>query len=213
MRHVLAVIVALVAAAPAQADGAPGIPFSKSVHAIHRIETQEQHPNYVFVLYREGLQYDAVKKEFEWYHEADFIDLTRDLPLVLDLVWTPIEQPADKQRTRESAELMIVPRNIATSYQTAMDLYRAPQAQIPDGAVRRQRFDARVLVPSWVGDEITITHRVQRATSGDGLELVRTSGNPLRQWYAAAGFVTVAVVIGGVWIIRRLRSPRLATTK
>ena len=173
-------------------------------HALHRIETQELHPDYVFVLYREGLQYDAAKKDFEYFQEANFVELTPDRPIVLDLIWAYFESPADKQRTRERAYLIIVRRNRLDPDKTAMDFRW-------NGDFFRE-FDGRETVPSWSSGDITITYCVQRAESGDGLEIVRTSANPLRQWFAAAIFLAASVVIGGVWFIRRAIWPRSLQT-
>ena len=118
----------------------------------------------------------------------------------------------DKRRARETADVFLVPRAFAESHKTANEVRQAIRLGQTPGVVQ-QWFDWRETVPSWTGDKTTITYRVQRTKSGDGVELVRTSWNPLWQWYTAVGFVTVAVVIGGFWMIRRMRSRPVVAAK
>ena len=205
MRWVATGIVAILAASPLQADEATGLPFVKRARATYRIETPGLYHDYVFVLCREGLRYDATKKEFDWFREASFIDLTPDQPLVLHFAWGAIEEPVDKQRKHEEGYLLIVPRRIASSYSSAMDLAQAESVLSDPAVVTSRSFGPLEMVPSWAADEITITYRVERKPSGEGLELVRTSRPPLWEWNAVAMGIAAVVVSTGWWIVRRIR--------
>jgi hypothetical protein len=188
VRPALALLALATVAGSARADVGPLLPFAKNASATHQIEVAEEFAEYVCVVHRYGWA-DGARAE---YNEASYEKLAPGRPLVLRLTRTEI------------FSVMLVPRSVAAAYPTARELAGAVSGDRLAG-VEEYRFDSRETVPSWAGDEITITYRVQRKSSGDGLELVRTSRNPLWQWYAVAGLVTVAIVTGGLWLIRRLQ--------
>ncbi len=185
MKRLLVLIVALLAATSARADMLPLQPGADYARPTYRIETEELLPDYVFVVARHLFRQPTP--------DITYFELGPGRPLTLTT------------RYQEEPELFIVPRAIASEYPNAAELVRAVREGRVTGSVQK-RFPFRELVPSWADKEITITYRLQRAASGDRLELVRTSRDPMLQWYAAAILSTTAVVIGGIWFVRRRRS-------
>jgi hypothetical protein len=188
MRPALAMIVLATAAGSARADVGPVTPATQYVNPVHRIETTDAHPNHVFVVVRQSFQHPEMT--------AEFVELAPGRPISLPTGY--YDEP----------ELLIVPRLLAEPFPSAAELARAARGgQLPK--VVRRKFHFRETVPSWTSRSVTITYRLDRTGSGDGWELVRTSWSPMWQWYVAAGFVTVAVVAGGFWLVRRMvRRPR-----
>lgn len=100
----------------------------------------------------------------------------------------------------DRAELLIVSRTNAAPYPTAAALVEAVSAgKVP--AVRRD-FYSRETLPAWGPRDITLNYRVQAKASGP--EIVRTSWDPLWQWYVAALLLCAAILGGGLWFVRRV---------
>jgi hypothetical protein len=219
VRYMLAMIVLALAAGPTFADVGP-LPFQKHVRPVHRIETHESHPDYVFVLSRSGLQYDETARRWDNYQEVEYIELTPDRPLMIRLA-AKLSRDADYasrpdrhgERIRKDADLYCVPRSLAQAHASAKDVIKASEEGKAPGACW-ERFYWREAVPSWADDETTITYRVRRTASGDGLEVVCTSRNPRWQWNAAAIGLAAAIILFGLWLVRRaLRRGPMATAK
>jgi len=180
-RALLTFAVVLLAAGSAQADVPPLRPFVKHANVSHHIELTEPAPDHVFVVVRSSFQRQLAS-------EATFVDFAPGRPITLTTGY------------QESPELIIVPKTVAERYKTPQELIEAVRDhQIP--GVTRQQFHWREEVPEWTAKELTVTHRVQRTQSG-GLEVVRTSRSPMWRWFVAAGFFSVAVVIGGLRLVR-----------
>jgi hypothetical protein len=178
----LAVIVFIFATSSARADIGPFLPGTHYAQPRHLIETNESHPDYVFVL---------TQLKFELQRTvSDYVDLAPGKSVTL----TP--------GYREDATLWIVPKAAAAAYATAQELTEAARTGAIPGVVKRD-FAFRETVPAWNARKITMTYRVQRNQSGTGLEIVQTSWDPMISWYAAAICVSVAFVLGGFWLIRR----------
>jgi hypothetical protein len=214
-RFLPALVAVWLSASAARADG-PALPGRKVVHAIHRIETQEEHPDYVFVQYRTGLQYDARKLPGDpWgrFEEAAYVDLTPSNPLVLDLTSYPDRELIDKDRCRERAMLMWVPREVARTHKTALELAHTAWEQEPQlVGTGTSNFDSRTDAWSWGAEnERTLTYRVQRKKSGGGLELVfvRSTGTSALPCCVVGVLVPMTAYLGGYWLVRRARRPRL----
>ena len=94
---------------------------AKSAHVIHRIETREVHPDYVFVLRTECYRWEGWagggSKEFR---EVRFAEISPDNPLVLELDRWP-EEVVEGTEWRERAYLAIIPRAVAAQYETAKE--------------------------------------------------------------------------------------------
>lgn len=197
MSRMLAIAVLLLTVEYARADVGPFLPFSKNARVAHRIEAAESFPDHVFVVHRHGIKGEPDHRE---YNEATFESLGPASPIRI------------RPEIHEDVTLMLVPRAEATAYPTAAELASAVFGnRVPLAA--SHRFDWRTQVPSWGDGEVTITYRVQRNRSGDGLELVRTSRAPLWQWNVAALCLALAFVLGGLWAVRRLwRSVRSGGT-
>lgn len=194
----LSVIGFLLTASPVWADVAPMIPFTKMSRARHRIETRESYLEYVFVLVREGYVFDTTKGWNE-YREAQYVEITPERPLVFELADCPTTDPVVNERRKERAQLVAVPRVAAEPYKSADALLKAG-GSVPLEIL--EFYNWRTTVPEWGDDPATITHRVQR--KGDRLEVIRTSGDPVRRLFAAVGFTVAAVFVGGFWLSRRL---------
>lgn len=167
----------------------PGADYGRPTY---RIETEEPLPDYIFIVVRHAFRQPTP--------DMTQFELGPNQPLTLTTEY------------HEEPELFIVPREAASQFSNSGDLVRAVSEGRVPGSVHK-RFPFRALVPSWGEKEITITYRVQKAASGNGLELVRTSPDPMRQWYAAAILATVAAIMSGFWIIRwagRKRRARMA---
>jgi hypothetical protein len=183
----LVLIVALLAATSARADMLPLQPGADYARPTYRIETEELLPDYVFVVVRHLFRQPTP--------DITYFELGPGHPLTLTTGY------------QEEPELFIVPRAVASEYPNAAELVRAVSEGRVTGSVQK-RFPFRVLVPSWANKEITITYRLQRTASGNGLELVRTSSNPMLQWYLAAGLFALTVASAGIWLVRRWSSRR-----
>lgn len=176
-------IVLLFAASSARADMGPFFPAQVYAKTVNRIEITEEQPDYVFVLHRfNGPGHSEIT------HESTFVELKPGQPLEIT------------GYRRDTAELFIVPREVAKAYSSAEELVGAIQSK--QIAVASYSFRMEETVPVWSSGEITATYRVQPASSG-GLEIVRTSGDPLRQWYIVALLVPLAILLSGIWLIRR----------
>jgi hypothetical protein len=180
-------IVALFAAGSARADMLPLQPGADYARPTYRIETEELLPDYVFVVARHVFRQSTP--------DITYVELGPGHPLTLTTGY------------QEEPELFIVPRNAASEFPNAADLVRAVREGRVTGSLQK-RFPFRALVPSWSDKEILITYRLKKAASGNGLELVRTSRDPMWQWYLVVGLFTLAVVSSGIWFIRRQWSRR-----
>jgi hypothetical protein len=189
VKPALAVIVLALTAGAARADIGPIVPATKFARPVYRIETAGPVTEHVFLIKRYS---------FNALTEVDFVPLATDNRLII---------PSDFHGT---ATLLIVPRTAATAYQSAREVAGAVDAGEIRGSLSLE-CESREIVPSWVGDEITITYRLQKSGSGEW-QLVRTSRSPMWQWYVAAGFVTLGVIVGGWRVVRWLRRPRPLTT-
>lgn len=187
MKRLLTLIVTVLAANSARADMLPLQPGADYARPTYRIETEELFPDYVFVVSRHIFRQPAP--------DITYVELGPGHPLTLTTGY------------QEEPELFIVPRAVASEFPNAADLVRAVSEGRVAGSVQK-RFPFRALVPTWADKEITITYRLQKAASGNGLELVRTSRDPMWQWYLAVGLFTLAVASCGIWFIRRLRTRR-----
>lgn len=197
MTRALAGVLLLLTTAPVRADMGPILPATKHAHASYRIEAADTFSDHVFIIYRNGFQYDATANQWNQFDEWDYIEITPDKPLTLKLGLPADGRGTHGQRAKESVVFVSVPRAAAGG--SAKDAYR--KASSGPGEIW-MGFEWRQEVPSWAGSEITITYRVQKA-SPHGVELVRTSPNPMRQWVAAAISLAVAIVLGGLWLVRR----------
>lgn len=174
----------LCAVGEARADIAPAIPGVGWAYPTYRIETREPHPDYLFVL---------------WYDEfasgrdrAEYVELAPQRPVTF------------KTGYHSTCGLIIIARSTAAAYSTPTELAQAVGRGEVAG-VREHQFPFRVEVPSWTRTPVTLTYRVEPSRSGAGLEIVQTSWDPLWQWYVAAVGLTVAMVLGGCWLLRRKR--------
>jgi hypothetical protein len=178
----LALLVFIFATSSARADIGPFLPATHYAQPRHLIETNESHPDYVFVL---------TQLKFEMQREVvEYVDLAPGKSVTL----TP--------GYREDAILWIVPKAATAAYATAQQLTEAARTGAIPGVVKRE-FAFRETVPLWTAREITLTYWVQRNQVGTGLEIVQTSRDPMLSWYVAAICVSVALVLGGCWLIRR----------
>jgi hypothetical protein len=191
VRPALAMIVLALAAGASRADSGFYWPGTGSALTGHRIETIEEYPDHVFVVERSR---PGPNRE-----GAEYAELAPGKPITI-----PPAYPGN-------ATLLIVPRVAAEPYKSAPELTKAVYSQHVPAVILRD-FYGRETVPVWTGREITITYRLQRTDSGDGWEIVRTSWSPMWQWYAAAIFLTVAVIFGGWRVVRRWRRSNASAT-
>jgi hypothetical protein len=197
MRFVLPLAATVLTAQAGWANPALGLPLTRKAPVSYRIETRAAHPDYTFILVRGADRHNETTGKREFVLEAEYVELTPDRPLVV--------HPGP-----DGASLLIVPRVDTAQHPSPRQLLK----DRPDLARQAvyQEFGPYEEVPSWFGDEITITYRVQAAGSGEKLEVVRTSWHPLWQWFAAAiGFV-VGVLLLGLWLARRTLRPRATAT-
>jgi hypothetical protein len=183
-RMLFALTVVLLATSSARADMGPFLPAQAYAKVVHRIEITEEQPDYVFVVCQ---RFDG-PPHFESRRESTFVYLKPGQPL---------EFTGERYDT---AGLLIVPREVAKAFPSAAAL--AESVQSGETFATQHRFTMRSTVPAWGQSEITATYRVQPAKSG-GLEIVRTSWDPLWQWYIVALLVPLAFLLGGIWIVRR----------
>ncbi|MCE9568112.1 MAG: hypothetical protein K8U57_39420 [Planctomycetes bacterium] len=198
MKWTLTLIVGLLAVGDVRADVA-ALPGTKMVHAVHRIETEQEFPESVFLLVREGWRYNPAKKESKYVREPEFVELSPNKPFIFRL---PGPLPGIEAESREEAYLFVVKRS---EIKPGM----SPQEVLNLGAHQLEWFDYRTTLPSWSRDkERALTYRVQRDQSAAGFEIVQIGQNPMRQWEIAVGavclFVTLAVVIGGLLLVRAI---------
>ncbi|MBA4190544.1 MAG: hypothetical protein C0467_21365 [Planctomycetaceae bacterium] len=191
MKWLMAMIVGLIAAAEAGADVGP-LPGMKTVYAVHCIETEQEFPEFVFLLVR-----------FNWRDRAvypEFVTLTPDKPLNIRLDG-PV--PGVDTQNREDATLRVIKRSDIKPGMSPHEVLKLETQFL-------NWFDYRTMVPSWSGDkQRTLIYRVQRSESEVGLEIVQVGRDPSTQWLIAfrcvAVAVTMAVLLGGIWFIRRMR--------
>ena len=174
---------------------------ARSAQATFRVETREAHPDYVFVINTEVLRWEA---GYGWklFPEVRFAEITPNDPLTLELDRWPNEV-VDGTEWRERTFLGIVPRAVAAQYKTAKECVDAGACSDTDC------FYWNRPVPPWfnTNKKVAVTYRVQRAKSGDGLEIVQTSWSPLWQWGFLPG---VLLLCGAVWAVKRTRRSVLA---
>jgi hypothetical protein len=188
MNRVLpALTVVLLAASPALADIAPSLPGpgTKRASVNHSIETREDMQDYVFVVIRWNARHGRQGMEY--------VQLNRGQPLV----------PPDPNGYREGFKLVVISKVAAEPYKTVEELIAAVDAkQVPVTLREDFSFDSTA-VPYWADRPHVITYELRRSASGDGLEIVRTSWDPLWQWYIAALMIPLAFLLGGIWLVRR----------
>ena len=185
MRTLLTLAVVLLTASSARANAGPSGPGWQYVQAVHRVECAESFPEYAFVLVRRYILLEPGDEV-----GSEFVELSPDRPLEYT------------SRSRGWAELLIVPRSVASGYPTAAELVEAVKSgHVP--AVRHMLL-TREITPSWRSGAVRVSHRVQRTKPGDGLEVVRTSWNPMWQWYAVGVLFFAAILFGGLWLARRI---------
>ncbi|HEY1189410.1 MAG TPA: hypothetical protein VGE74_17280 [Gemmata sp.] len=176
--------------------GAPGL---KRVQPTHRIIAAEAFPDHVFVLYRPRFKYaknaQSGREVLEDASSAEYVEVAPDRPLVV----APVEQMGERY-----AELLVVPRATAAQHPSALGLAKAiMEGRVTDS--ERYTLPFRESVPEWSGNHITITHRVQRVKNSEKLEVVRTTWDQGYQCCVAALLGPVAVLLGGLYLVRRLR--------
>jgi hypothetical protein len=178
---------------PAVADMGPP-PGTKFAEAVFRIESREPLPNFVAVVVYNCMRFDRESKTENW-SEDTFVDLTPNQPIVL-------RGKRDKLFRYETFDLLIVRRADAKLYSTASKLATAIRdKQIPTAAALR--LYPRETVPVWGGDEPVFSYRIERTPDSDGLVIVRTSWNPIAQCWVIGICVPAAILLGGLWLIRR----------
>jgi hypothetical protein len=116
---------------------------------------------------------------------TEFVEMTPDAPLVVD-------------GGVHSATLFAVPRSAVKPNETPKQI--AEDHAIPGKLAFTLSF--REEIPVWHSKRLVITHRIRRSSSG-APELVKTSFNPMIQCCVAGVLVPVAIMLGGVWLIRR----------
>ncbi len=174
-----------------RADVGPPLPFTKYIPGIHVIEGASEFPDHVFLIYRHGSKPGAGRPGDNDVAGVHGRNSNPGHPILL--------QP----ERYEEVVFVIVPEAAFAAHPDLKTLVSAvSENKIPGATLHR--FRDRELLPSW-SDNDTIWYRLQRSPSGDQVELVRASWNPMWQWYAAALFATVAVVLGGCWLIHRMR--------
>lgn len=184
MNRLLLTSIMLLATSPVCADMGPYLPGQAYAKIVHRIEIAEEQPGYVFAV----LSQFQGPPHTESKIERTFVELRPGQPLEIT------------GHRYDTAELFIVPREVAKAYADAGEQVRAIESK--QIAVVSHDFRMRATVPEWDGREITVTYRVQPRSSG-GLEIVRTSWDPLWQWYIVALLVPLAILLAGVWFVRR----------
>ena len=180
-RLLLTLAAAGLLAPPARADVGPFIPGAAFAEAtVSRIEIAEDLPEHV------GVWYTSFGPP-RFAEGAEYVHLSRGS--VLEFTG----------RYRDWAELILVRRSAASGYQNAAELAKAAR----DGRVEAvsRRFHARETVPAWAPQTVTLSYRVR--TAGEGPEIVRTSWDPLWQWYVVALLAGVSVLLGGLRLVRR----------
>lgn len=190
----LALTVVLLAASSSRADMGPFLPSTKFAKVINRVEIAEEQPDYVFVLYKDLVLYNGPTRHKQ---ESIFVELKPGQPLEIT------------GERRDTLELLIIPRAAAEKYSSAEGLSNAIRTE--EFATWRHRFSTIATVPEWQKSEIVINYRVQ-PTSG-GLEVVRTSWDPLWQWRTVVILLSLAVLLGGIWFVRRVWRTARRTAK
>lgn len=177
-----ALVVVLLTAPAARADMGPYLPATKYAGTTtSRIEVTDALPDHVGVFVK---SYGPPK----FTDESEFVSLAPGA--VLEFAG----------RYHDRAELLIIPRADAAPYPNPKALADA----VAMGKVRAVShiFRSRETLPSWGPSDVTLEYRV-RVRAG-APEVVRTSRDPLWQWYAAALSFALAVVLGGLWLVRLL---------
>lgn len=183
IRLPLVVAAGLLTADLARADLPPPLPFTMYSTPTHRIETREDVRDYVFLVARRGLL-EPSAQPFE------FVIPEGRGPTTLTI----------RGEYREQAELSVVPKSVAERYTTAQEL----AAAIESGRVlrvTRHVFVFREMAPSWSPAPV-VTYELRRS-GPDGLVIVRTTRDPLWQWYSVAIPFTLAILFSGFWLVRR----------
>ena len=183
MRRILLTLALVPLAAPqVRADLPPSEPLTRYAVPIHRIETREDVRDCVFLVTRHGFLSQPDRP-------CELITPEGAGPAALTI----------RCEYREWAELSVIPRAAAEPYRTAEELAAAVKAGRV-ARLARHVFVSREQVPSWSSAPV-VTHELRR--SAGGFEIVRTSRDPLLQWYVAAACLSAAVAAGGVWLSRR----------
>ncbi|MCE9560614.1 MAG: hypothetical protein K8U57_01035 [Planctomycetes bacterium] len=195
MKWILAASVALSCVEVARADIAPFTPPGTTFGLpIYRIEVTESFPEYVFLYYR----YSWVPRSSGSQSSIPKVEIAELSPA------SPLLLP-DTGGYRMAVCLLVVSREIAAQYATTADILKALDTEtLPVVASIELKYWPTV-TPIWRDKDPIITYRVQRTKSGDGLEIVRTSWDPLLQWYVAVAFLTLAIVWGGIRFVSRKR--------
>jgi hypothetical protein len=203
-----ALFVVLAASNPATADMSFPFPSAYYTYPTHRITTEETFPNHVFVVFRPKQAYvqnqknGIVQKEvYRPASQAEYVELTPTHPIIV---------PIDRN-TVDVVFLLVVSRDVAARYRTALELAEAIEAGRVESFLRRE-LPRREKVPgTYENSEFTIDYRMQRRAGG--IELVRTTEAVERKWYeewccVVPVLLPLAMFLGGFLLIRRRRRNR-----
>lgn len=183
----LAGLVLLSAAGSARADAAfppfPLVPDVGRVWLRHVVSVREPLPDHVFIL-RNG--------PGAGYDRAEFVTIEPGQPLVIDFDREP-------QWLGWAATLFVVPRDGRAGSPDEV-LRRA----VP-GTVTSRTFKRRSGTPAVFAEALTIRYEVRHA---DGRpDIVRTSPDERLAGFVAPLLVTLAAVLGGLYLVRRWLRP------
>lgn len=193
MKWFVAVMTSLLAAGVARADGANPFLLIDTARVAYRIESPEPHPSAVLFLYE--MTYSPGNPV-----TVTRVELAPDRPVIL-------EPTSGRYQL-----LVLVPRSCMDKFGSDLDAAVAGIGGKIAGASTLQ-IRTREVVPAWSRSEpmSTVTYQIRWNPSGDSFEFHRTSPDPMRQWYVAAGLFTLGVFSGGVWLARRLVRSRAAS--
>ncbi|MFO0825278.1 MAG: hypothetical protein U0792_19515 [Gemmataceae bacterium] len=185
MRWATVLIVGVIVAGEVRADRAPPAPLALA-QPVHVIYCGTQMREFVAVVIRDTAT------------TATFVEFDPDNPIVI----IPFR--------RKKPELLIVPRAAVSAYPSATEVAVAVHKGCIPGA-SQHTLDSLLLVPAWHVGTILIEYGVRPNESGEGLQLVQYNWkHPLYQLYLVVGFLTVALILSGVWLIHRKRRAALA---
>jgi hypothetical protein len=171
----------IIALAPCRADV---VPHGQKVPTItHRITLARPCPEFVFVVVRHRLHF-ANKDEPE--KVAEYAKLEPGQPLEIT-----------GRHRRESVDLLVVSRETAAKYPSAQELI---QADPP--VVAEFNFGFFEFVPESHSDKLTINYRLVR--TDDRFELERISWRSEKPYWLVAILLSIGVILGGLWLVRRL---------
>jgi hypothetical protein len=204
-------VVALLAAAPARADLIP--PGTRNIPVEHRIETDAEHPDWLFFVVRGS-------------GGASKVALDPKTPIVIPgssaVGQGPVPRKGEKERTipyRASA-VVAVPREAAKAYKTEKELLAAVDEGKVAGALALNGhfFDHTNAKANDPRKSIVKRYRLTKldARAGATLEPVKEGGPEEEEqaaapgsfrWVAAGLALAAAVGFAGLWLAGRARRP------